>query len=482
MRISVIAKYLGFVLLFNALLMYISAAISIFLRETSITPLLYSAILCTIVGVFPQIFVEKTEELKSHEGIAISVLGWILTCIVGSIPYFMWGGEFTLTNALFESTAGYTTTGSTILTNIEVLPKGLLFWRSATHFIGGMGIILFVLLILPNAKAARTSIYRSEVSGLSMLNFQMRMREIVRIIGIVYTSLILVETMILWALGMTFFDAICHSFGTLATGGFSTKNTSIAFYNNIWIEITISFFMLLGGMHFGLIYATITGKKQNLFTSDVVKTYLTIIFIGILFIAFKLVNDHVYNWGEAFRHASFQVVSLVTTTGFATVDTSVWPMFTVVILIYFSIQCAMIGSTTGGLKFDRVYLFFQTFLKQIKQTKHPNAVYVSKMDKTLISSDIELQSMAYIIVYLVILLTSTLALSAMDIDLITSFSGSVATLGTVGPGFGKTIGSMGNFSTLPDAAKYIFSTNMLLGRLEIMNVIVLLVFLTDKNR
>ncbi|HBQ58013.1 MAG TPA: cation transporter, partial [Porphyromonadaceae bacterium] len=142
----------------------------------------------------------------------------------------------------------------------------------------------------------------------------------------------------------------------------------MAFYNNIWIEITISFFMLLGGMHFGLIYATITGRKQNLFTSDVVKTYLAIIFIGILFISFKLVNDHVYNWGEAFRHASFQVVSLVTTTGFATVDTSVWPMFTIVVLIYFSIQCAMIGSTTGGLKFDRVYLFFQTFLKQIKQT------------------------------------------------------------------------------------------------------------------
>ncbi len=240
--------------------------------------------------------------------------------------------------------------------------------------------------------------------------------------------------------------------------------------------------MLLGGMHFGLIYATITGRKQNIFTSDVVKTYLAIIFIGILFIAFKLVNDHVYNWGEAFRHASFQVVSLVTTTGFATVDTSVWPMFTIVVLIYFSIQCAMIGSTTGGLKFDRVYLFFQTFLKQIKQTKHPNAVYVLKMDKTLISNEIELQSMVYIIVYLVILLISTLALSAMDIDLITSFSGSVATLGTIGPGFGKTIGSMGNFSTLPDAAKYIFSTNMLLGRLEIMNVIVLLVSLTDKNK
>ena len=482
MRTKAIAKYLGFVLLFNALFLYISAAISLLLHENSLTPLLYSAVVCTVLGSFPQIFVEKIDEINFREGMAISVFGWLLTCFAGAVPYFMWGGEFTLTNAVFESTAGYTTTGSTILTNIEILPKGLLFWRSATHFIGGMGIILFVLLILPNARAARASIYRSEVSGLSMLNFQTRMREIARIIGIVYTSLILAETVILWALGMTFFDAICHSFGTLATGGFSTKNTSIAFYNNIWIEITISFFMLLGGMHFGLIYATLTGKKQNLFTSGVVKTYLAIIFIGILFVTFKLVNDHVYNWGEAFRHASFQVVSLVTTTGFATVDTSVWPMFTIVVLIYFSIQCAMIGSTTGGLKFDRVYLFFQTFFKQIKQTAHPNAVYVLKMDKTIIGNDIELQSMAYIIVYFVILLISTLALSAMDIDLVTSFSGSVATLGTIGPGFGDTIGSMGNFSTVPDAAKYIFSTNMLLGRLEIMNVVVLLVSLTDKNR
>ena len=227
MRAKVIIKYLGYVLLFNALFMYISAIISFFLKESSLVPLLYSAIVCTIIGIFPQIFVGKIEEINFHEGMSISVFGWIITCLVGAIPYFMWG-EFTL-SMLFLKVCGFTTTGSTILTNVEVLPKGLLFWRSTTHFIGGMGVILFVFLVLPSSSAARSSFYRSEVSELSKLNFRMRVREISKIIALVYISLIVLETLMLWALGMTFFDAICHSFGTLATGGFSTRNSSIAF-------------------------------------------------------------------------------------------------------------------------------------------------------------------------------------------------------------------------------------------------------------
>lgn len=482
MRASAIIKYLGYVLLFNALFMYVSAAISFFLKETSLVPLLYSAVVCTIIGSFPHIFVKNTEELHYHEGIAISVFGWVLTCFVGAIPYFMWGGDFTFVNAVFESAAGYTTTGATILSDIESLPKGILFWRSATHFIGGMGVILFVLLILPSSKGARSSIYRSEVSGLSMINFQTRMREIGKIIAIVYVSLTILETIILWIFGMSLFDAICHSFGTLATGGFSTKNNSIAYYNNIWIEITISVFMLLGGMHFGLIYATVTGKKQNLFTSKVVRTYMSVVFIGIFIVAIKLSNDHIYGWWESLRVASFQVISLVTTTGYATVDTSVWPNFTIIILSYFSIQCAMVGSTTGGLKFDRIYLFFITLFKQLKQTQHPNAVYISKMDGMHINEDLESQTLVYIVLYVVILLFSTLLLSLLNLDDITSFSASFATLGTVGPGFGDTIGSMGNYGSLPNTAKYILSGNMLLGRLEIMNIIALFMILASKNK
>lgn len=479
-RTRAIIKYLGYVLLFNALFLFISAAISLVLGEKSLNALLFSAVLCTVLGVFPQIFVEKIEAIGFHEGMTISVLGWIATCIAGMIPYLIWGGEFTFTNALFESISGYTTTGSTILSNVEAQPKGILFWRASTHFIGGVGIILFVLLILPNARGARSSIYKTEVSGLSMLNFKIHPRQIGKTITLVYLCLNIAETLILWVLGMDLFDAVCHAFATIATGGFSTKNLSIAAYNNVWIEIVISVFMLLGGMHFGLLYATFKGEKNNIFRSKVVQYYLLIVFIGILLVALKLTTEDVYGWWKSFRNASFQVISLVTTTGFATVDTTTWPMFAIVILTYFSIQCAMVGSTTGGLKFDRVYLFHKTFLRQIKQIQHPSGVYITKMDNTTITPEMEIQTVVYIVIYIVILLISTLILSAMDIDGMTSFSASFATLGTVGPGFGE-VGSLDNFGALPNAAKYILSINMLLGRLEIMNIFVLLLLISKKE-
>lgn len=481
MRIQVVIKYLGFILLFNAFFLLISAGISFWLHESSLVPLFFSAVICTIMGIFPQIFIEKISEISFHEGMAISVFGWIMTCLVGLIPYYMWGGEFTFANSLFESVSGFTTTGATILTNIEFVPKGLLFWRSSTHFIGGIGIILFVLLILPNAKGARSSIYRSEVSGLSMLNFKMQTKEIGRIIGMVYLSLTLLSAIILWAFGMSIFDAICHSFSAIATGGFSTKNNSIAFYDNIWIEITLSVFMLLGGTHFGLLYTTLRGKRHNLFTSNVAKAFYSFVFLGILLIALKLTNDHVYGWWEAVRNASFHVISYVTSTGFATVDTSVWPMFTIVILLYFSIQGAMIGSTTGGLKFDRIYLFIKTLIIQIKQTQHPNAVYVTKMDGVPIKDEMELQTAVFIIAYLFIILLSSLFLSALNIDGITAFSSSIATLGNLGAGFGM-VGSMSNYSLMPDVAKFLFSLNMLLGRLEIMNIVALFMMITMRNK
>ncbi len=479
-RTRAVIKYLGYVLIFNALFLFIASAISLVYGEKSLYALLFSALMCTILGIFPQIFVEKIDEITFQEGLTISVFGWITTCIVGMVPYLIWGGDFTFVNALFESISGYTTTGSTIIIDIESQPKGILFFRASTHFIGGVGIILFVLLILPNAKGARSSIYKTEVSGLSMLNFKMPPRHIGRTITLVYISLNLTETLILWAVGMNLFDAVCHSFATIATGGFSTKNLSIAAYNNVWIEVVISIFMVLGGMHLGMLYSTFKGHKNNIFRSKVVRSYVTIFVIGIILVALKLTADGVYGWWESLRHASFQIISLVTTTGFATVDTTVWPMFTIVLLIYFSIQCAMIGSTTGGLKFDRVYLFYKTFVRQIKQIQHPNGVYVTKMDNAVITPDMEIKSVVYIIIYFVIILISTLILSAMDIEGMTSFSASIATLGTVGPGFSE-VGSLCNFNGLPDAAKYVLSVNMLLGRLEIMNIFVLLLLISKKE-
>ena len=479
MRKEAIIKYLGYVLLFNGVFLYVSALISFLLNETSFVPLFYSGLVCTILGLFPLIFTEKIDEVRFSEGLAISVTGWFITCIVGMIPYVMWGGEFTFVNAFFESVSGYTTTGSTILKEIESLPKGILFWRSSTHWIGGMGVILFVLLILPQAKGLRSSLYKTEVSNLSRMNFKTKARQIARIIGIVYISLTLLEAIILWSLGMTFFDAICHSMSTIATGGFSTKNTSMAFYNNIWMELTIVVFMVLSSLHFGMLYVTIMGRKPNLFHSKSVRSYFLLIIIGVFAVAFKLYHDSTYTLFDSFRHSLFQVTSLVSTTGFATVDTSVWPVFTVIILIYFTIQGSMVGSTAGGFKFDRIYLFFQILKKQLRLIQHPQGVFASKMDDEVVEKDIQLQTLNFLVVYIFTFFIVTVILTSMDIDGLTAFSASIASIANVGPGFGE-VGSLDNYAALPAAAKYVLSFEMLLGRLEIMNILALFLFFGKK--
>lgn len=480
MRKEAIIKYIAYVLLFNAVFLFVSALISYFLSETSFIPLFYSGLVCTILGLFPLIFTEKIDEIRFSEGLAISVIGWFITCVVGMLPYVMWGGEFTFVNAFFESVSGYTTTGATILNEIETLPKGILFWRSSTHWIGGMGVILFVLLILPQARGLRSSLYKTEVSNLSRMNFKTKARQIARIIGIVYISLTLLETIILWWLGMTFFDAICHSMSTIATGGFSTKNTSMAFYNNFWMELTIVVFMVLSSLHFGMLYVTIVGKKPNLIHSKSVRTYFLLIIVGILAVAYKLYDENVYNLVDSLRHSLFQVTSLVSTTGFATVDTSAWPVFTVIILIYFTVQGSMVGSTAGGFKFDRIYLFFQILKKQLRLIKHPQGVFASKIDDEVVDKGIELQTLNFLVLYIFTFFIATVILTFMDIDGLTAFSASIASIANVGPGFGE-VGSLDNFSALPAAAKYVLSFEMLLGRLEIMNILALfLVF--GRNR
>lgn len=471
---------MGYVLLFNALFLVISAIISLAYGEHSFYALLISAAISILFGLLPLILVKSVEEIRFQEGLAISVFGWITTCFAGMIPYLIWGGEFTFVNALFESISGYTTTGASILNDVERLPKGLLFWRSSTSFIGGVGIILFVLLILPQKKGALSSFYRIEMSDLSKMSFYTRSKHIIRIIGTVYCVLIVTQTILLSLLGMNFFDAICHAFTTVATSGFSTKNRSIAAFDNVWIEAIIALFMLISSMHFGLIYATLTGKKQNIFTSRPIQMYLLFVLTGIVLITSQLTHEKVYDFWNSLRYASFQMISLTSTTGYATADTSLWPVFSILILIYFSIQCGMVGSTTGGIKFDRIYLFFASANKQLKRILHPDSIHVVKIDQNVINHELELQVMVFVVLYIVTMMTTMLLLSAMGIDGTTAFSASVATIGNVGPGFG-TVSSFGNYSPLPDAAKYILSVNMFLGRLEIMNVFALFLMIVRRK-
>lgn len=470
MRKEVVIKYLGIVLLINATLLFASFLISAILRETSTIPLLFSTLVCVILGIFPLIFVERIRDISFSEGLAIVVIGWLMACLTGMLPYIMWGGEFNLVNAWFESVSGYTTTGSTILTDVEALPKGLLFWRSSTHWLGGIGIIAFVLLILPKSRNPRLRLLNVELSELARKNFQYTTKRILFLLAVVYVLLTFFETLLLNLAGMSLFDSINHAFATVATGGFSTRNLSIAYYDSLAIELIVVAFMVISGIHFGLIFATFTGKRNNIFRSRVALTYMGVMALGVLLVTANLYWSGYYDLFPALRKALFQVASVGTTTGFATEDTAGWPAFSLLIIVWFTIQCAMAGSTSGGLKFDRVYILFKSLGKQLRLLQHPNAVVTFRIDGVVVDDVLERQTLVFILMYVLVFVTSTLLLTALGVGLLTAFSASIATLGNVGPGL-EGVSSMGNFGSLPDGAKYVLTITMLLGRLEIFSVL-----------
>lgn len=470
MRPEIILRNIGLVLLFNAIFLFIAFLLALFYSETTDIPLLYSSLFALIFGLLPVIYVRQTEYITILEGIIIIVFGWISTCLIGALPYILWGGEFSIIDSWFESVSGFTTTGSTIVNDIEALPRSLLFWRSSTHWIGGIGVILFTLLILPESRTSKLTLLNTEMSKLAKADFKYRAKEILKILLYVYLGLTLLETLMLVAAGMTLFDAVNHAFATIATGGFSTRNLSIAAYNSLPIEIIVMVFMVLSGIHFGLIFNTITGKRNNIFRSEIIKIFLAFLLGGITLVSLKLYLSHTYTWWEALRYGAFQVISCGTTTGFATADTVHWPGFTQILLIYFTIQCATTGSTSGGLKFDRVWIFFKSVTKQIKMIQHPRAIFLLKISGKVLEDDVEVHTMVFIILYLFIILATTALLTLLNIDLLTAFSSSATSIGNVGPGFGQ-VGSMGNFSGIPALGKFILTINMLLGRLEIFGVI-----------
>ncbi|MCT4673667.1 MAG: TrkH family potassium uptake protein [Prolixibacteraceae bacterium] len=473
MRGYVIIRQLGLVCLLNGTFLFLSFLISLGYSDGAELALIFSSLIAIFFGVTPYIFIPKIDDISNHEGLAIVVLGWMLSCVIGIVPYVLYGGEFTLANAVFESVSGFTTTGSTILNEIQTLPKGILFWRSSTHWLGGIGIIIFVLAILPQSGQTKLVLYSNEVSPLAKEDLRYTTKKSIRVILVVYMVLTLAEVLLLMMCGMGWFDAVNHSFATIATGGFSTKNLSVSYFDSVSIEMVINFFMLISGIHFGLLYMTALGKKSNIFTSKIVRYYLGGMAIAMILVSWKLVADGLYpDWLTALRYSSFQLISVGTTTGFATCDTACWPPFTQVILIFFTLQCACAGSTSGGIKVNRVMILWKGMLNQLKKIQHPRAVSTARIGKMTLSEETISGAITFIVIYLVIIFATTLALTAMDIDLFTSFSASATCMGNVGPGFGN-VSSLGNFSSIPDLGKYLLSGNMLLGRLEIFSIFAL---------
>jgi trk system potassium uptake protein TrkH len=473
MRLPVVLRYVGLVILIDAVFLLTASMISLHDGDDSLMPLLYAAFVSALFGAFPLIFVPSTTSISNKEGFIIVVFGWLLSCAVGLLPYILWGGEFNLTNAWFESVSGFTTTGSSILTDVEALPRGLLFWRSATHWIGGTGIVIFVLSVLPSMGKAGMILYRTEMSPLAADNFLFRTRRTLHILISVYVGLTAAETLCLLACGLDLFDAVTHAFGTIATGGFSTKNASVAHFKSLPVEIVIMVFMILSGIHFGVLFAAASGRIEEVRKSPIVRYYLAAFIMGIGLVAVNL-HGRVYGdrW-EAIRSASFQVICIGTSTGFATADSSVWPPFAQLIIIYFTLQCACAGSTSGGIKADRIVIFWKSVLRRIKSMQHPSAVITVKLQKISLPDDLVEVTLLFIALYMGITFLTTLILSFLGVDALTAFSASATTMGNVGPGLGG-VGSMANFSTIPALGKWALTANMLLGRLEIFSIIVFL--------
>lgn len=483
MNVKAISVNVGKALLVSALFMLISIVVSVLNgRDSAFGPLMVSFIITLIVGAFPFIFVRKTQSLSLSDGFLTIVLSWLLSFIFGMLPYVLWGGEFTLINAWFESVSGYTTTGSTILNDIEALPRSLLFWRSSTHYIGGLGVVVFLLLVMPDASPYRLKLTNMELSSLSKEGYRYKSSKTIAIITKVYVILTAIIFVSLWAAGMSSFDAINHAFSIAATGGFSTRNLSIGYYQSDLINVLVMIFMAVAALHFGLIYASFITRSLKPMNNTVVKYYFGSIAVMSVAIMFSLKFQGGYDsWVRAAMDSSFTVISYMSTAGFAICDNSMWPWFAGVVLILASFQCGCSGSTTGGIKVDRVLISFKAIVNEIHRRLHPSAISQVKLSGQHLPDSTVNSVMMYIVVYIIVVFLSIIGVLLTGSSVPEAVSGVIASVGSVGPGLAE-VGSMDNYSAQPMMAKFIYTFDMFLGRVEIFPVLVVISLIFKRNR
>ena len=482
MNWGVISRNVGIALICCASFMFLSALVSVLDGfDSSFSPLLLSAILTMMVGIFPLVFVRRHRDINTQEGLAILLISWFLCCIFSMLPFVLWGGEFSLVNAWFESASGITTTGATVLEDIEALPKGLLFWRSSTHYIGGLGVVVFIVMILPSFGTVRFKMSKMGVDDISKNNYQYKSNKFIRVVVTVYAGITICSFLSLLLAGMPLFDAANHALSVTATGGFSTKNASIAAYDSPLIEWVLIFFMIVASLHFGLIYASFATRSFKVLKNPVTKFYLSTILAVSLLIAVNLVTSGtIPNVAEALRHSFFTVVCTISTSGFGSTDTNVWPTFSIILLLYVALQCGCSGSTTSGLRSDRVYLTLKAAWAQVIKMAYPTAVVQVKSDGQAVDREMLSSVSLYVLLYLILTLIMAVVYSAFGIDLLTAVSASVSMMSNVGPCFGSFGSSMSNFSMAPEAVKVLMGFQMIIGRLGIYSI--LLVFVLYRKR
>ncbi len=482
MKIKSLLNILGALLTILGLTMLIPLAISIFSSQNDYLAFFHSLSLCLSIGFPCWFFTRNNKSITNRDGFAIVTFSWITTAIVGALPFYLSGSIPNITDAFFESMSGVTTTGASILGNIETmphlvngiesLPNGILFWRSFLQWIGGMGVVVFYIAILPLLGIGGVQLFKAETPGPVASKITPRVRETAKLLWIVYIGMTIVQVLALLLAGVNLFDAVCHSFTTIATGGFSTKNASIAYFNNHAVHYIIIFFMFISGVNFSLHFRAISGDIKIYLKDIEFLVYVTIIIL-ITLIIFYSISVFTENYSLSnFRESFFATVCMLTGTGFVLGDYNIWPVFVQMIILVLMFIGGMGGSTTGGMKIIRIILLGKYTALETRRMLHSRALIPVKIGKQLILDDVVRNTLGYFLFFISLFIFATLMLSSMGLSMKSSIGAAASAMGNIGPALGD-FGPTNNYALLPTPGKWILSFCMLLGRLEIFTVMVL---------
>lgn len=461
----------------EAVLMLIPACVALYYNEMR-TFKVFILVALSVAAIQLPIFMftrQKEMDVNSRDGIAVAALGWIVISFYGCLPFYISGEIPNFVDALFESISGFTTTGSSILTSVDEMTKGMMFWRCFTHWVGGMGVLVLTVAILPSdKKSSSLQLMRAECPGPTVEKLVPKGRSSAAILYAIYTVLTLIMIIFLVIGGMPLYDSVCTTFGTAGTGGFGIRNAGLGYYNSAYIEGVVTVFMMLFGVNFNIYFFIVMKRFSDILKNSEFKVYLGIIATSIALICANTMAYGVYgSFSKAFRYSSFQVSSIMTSTGFATADFDQWPEFSKVILVILMFVGACAGSTGGGFKVSRLIILVRTAKRNLRKMLHPKSVNVVKSDDKTLNIETVHGVSGYLIIYILIFFTSLMIISLNNLDFTTSFTSVTTCFNNIGPGLAK-VGPTCNFAHLSDLSKITLSVDMLLGRLECIPIIMML--------
>ena len=479
MNYSIILYILGCVLKFESAFLLLPAIVGFIYREDEALSYLFTSALCFIVGAIMSHKKPASKNLFIREGFVTVAASWVIMSIFGAIPFVLTGDIPNYVNALFETISGFTTTGSSILTDVEVLSKTGLFWRSFTHWVGGMGVLVFIMAILPLMGGSTMNLMKAESTGPSISKLVPHVKDTAKILYGMYIALTLCEIAMLLLFHMPLYDALITTFGTVGTGGFGIYNTSIGGYSPE-LQVIVTIFLVFSGINYTAYFYILSYKFKEAFRIEEVRWYLFIFFSAVAIITYNIRGLY-DSFGESLRHAAFQVASIITTAGFATTDFDLWPELSKCILVIIMIIGSCSGSTAGGMKISRVLMLVKTIKKELSLIVHPREVRKIRMDGHVLEHETLRNTNVFFVVYFVILLTSTLLISIDNFDFTTNFTAAIATLNNIGPGLAM-VGPTQNFSIYSPFSKFVLMFNMLAGRLELFPLVIMMLPSTWKRK